>query len=168
MTDDATDSPDWQDEAARAEFEGHGFRADGFRARFLAEDGSTELRPVSGFTCDGLGVHRDGDYWRICALGSGQPLGLMPTVSATRRLCTRILQLEGFRPDGAEEPDAALIRRIRDMQVEIVEEEAEALRGRAEALAEEIAYLEEKASDFSARAMFGALRGVDPDHEGKG
>lgn len=152
-----------------AELESFGFRAERFQARFLAEDGSTGMEPVAGFTCDGLGVHRDGNYWRICALGSGQPLGLMPTVSATRRLCTRILQIEGYDPAGPALPGPEVMQQIRALQADIVADEAEALRRRAEELADEIAYLEEKAAGFAARALLGAAsEPEEPQEDGAG
>ncbi len=154
---------DWQDPAAAgtaddaAAFEAEGFEAIAFDTVLVDEDGATEALQVTGFGRSGLGVHLDGEYWRIVALESGAPLGLMPTVSATLRLCTRILDLEGGQ--ALPEPDAAFYARVRHMQSEIVGELAEELRQRAAHLADEISYLEEKANDFQARAIFGALPG---------
>lgn len=157
MTADRQDGATTGSDDQAAGFEAAGFAAMEFETILVGKDGGTDRKQVAGYGCDGLGVHLDGEYWRIVALGSGAPLGLMPTVSATLRLCTRILELEGPQP--AELPDAVFYAQVRQLQAEIVAEVAEELRQRAEHLAEEIDYLEEKANDFQARAIFGALPG---------
>ncbi|MFC3229382.1 hypothetical protein ACFOGJ_19200 [Marinibaculum pumilum] len=159
MTTDRTAEGRAEQDAITAAFAAHDFAATAFRTEIVGPDGGSESIQVSGYACDGLGVHEDGDYWRIVALGTGAPLGLMPTVSATIDLCTQILSIPDYHPAGADEPGSDVFARIRDMQAQIVAEEAEALRQRADELADEISYLEEKANDFQARAMFGALQG---------